>query len=77
MQFVNENSLLDVSSIRTQFGEHICAHVVVANHVVNFQPRELFLELAYFLKIHIHGVLFDVPLLVDLMNHQYGVTVDE
>jgi hypothetical protein len=77
MQLVNENSRWDVSSIKTQFGEHIRAHIVVVNYMVNFQPQELFLELAYFHNIGIHGVLVDVPLLVDLLNHQKGVTIDE
>jgi hypothetical protein len=36
--------------------------------VVNFQPRELILELAYFRNVGAHGVLVDVPLLVDLLN---------
>jgi hypothetical protein len=40
------------------------------NHMVNFQPRELALELAYFYNVHVHGVLDDVLLLVDLLNHQ-------
>jgi hypothetical protein len=77
MQLVNENSWWDVSSIRTQFGEHIRAHIVVANHMVNFQSQELSLELAYFHNVDIHGVLVDVPFLVDLLNHQQGVTIDE
>jgi hypothetical protein len=47
------------------------------NHVVNFQPQELALELAYFHNICVHGILVDVPLLVDLLHHQKGVTVDE
>jgi hypothetical protein len=70
MNLMNENSQWDISSIRTKFGEHIRAHIVVANHMVNFQPRELALELAYFHNIGIHGVLVDVPLLFDLLNHQ-------
>jgi hypothetical protein len=70
MQLVKENSRWDVSSIRTQFGEHIRGHIVVVNHMVNFQPRELALELAYFYNVHVHGVLDDVLLLVDLLNHQ-------
>jgi hypothetical protein len=70
MQFVNENSWWDVGSIRTQFGEYVRAHIVVANHMVSFQPRELFVELAYFHDVGVHGVLIDVPLLVDLLNHQ-------
>jgi hypothetical protein len=70
MQLVNENSQWDVSSIITQFGEPIRAYIVVANHMVNFQPRELFLELAYFHDIGVHGVLIDISLLVDLLNHQ-------
>jgi hypothetical protein len=57
-------------SIRTKFGEHVHAHIVVVNHMVNFQPQELFLKLSYFHDIGIHGVLIDVPLLVDLLNHQ-------
>jgi hypothetical protein len=36
MQLVDKNSWWDISSIRTQFGEHIRAHIVVANHMVNF-----------------------------------------
>jgi hypothetical protein len=70
MQLVNENSRWDVSSIRTQFGEHIRSHVVVANHMVDFQPRELVLELAFLHNVCVHGVLVDVPLLVDLMDYQ-------
>jgi hypothetical protein len=70
MQLVNKNSWWDVSSIRTQFGEHVRAHIVVANHMVNFQPRELLLELAYFHNVGIHGVLVDVSLLVEWLNHQ-------
>jgi hypothetical protein len=70
MQLMNKNSWWDVSSIRTPFGEHVRAHIVVANHMVNFQPREHFLELAYFRDVGVHGVLVDVPLLVDLWNHQ-------
>jgi hypothetical protein len=69
MQLVNENSQWDLCSIRTQFGEHIRAHIVVANHMVNFQPRELVLELACFHNVGVHGVLVDVPLLVDFLNH--------
>jgi hypothetical protein len=36
----------------------------------NFQPRELFLELSYFRNVGVHGILVDVPLLIDLLNHQ-------
>jgi hypothetical protein len=67
---MNENSRWNVSSIRTQFGEHICSHVVVTDHMVDFQPRELVIELAYLHNVRIHGVLFDIPLLVDLLDHQ-------
>jgi hypothetical protein len=70
MQLVNENSRWDVSLIITQFGEHIRAHIVVANHMVNFQPRELVLELACFRNVGVHGVLVGVSLLVDLLNNQ-------
>jgi hypothetical protein len=38
--------------------------------MVNLQPREIFLKLAYFRNVGLHGVLVDVPLLVDLLNHQ-------
>jgi hypothetical protein len=38
--------------------------------MMDFQSRELFLELAYFHDIGVHGVLVDVPLLIDLLNHQ-------
>jgi hypothetical protein len=48
----------------------IPSHVVVVNHMVNFQPRELVLELAYLRNICVHGVLVDVPLLVDLLDYQ-------
>jgi hypothetical protein len=67
---MNENSRWDVSSIRTKFEEHIRAHIVVVNHMVNFHPQELVLKLAYFHNLGIHGVLVDVSLLVDLLNHQ-------
>jgi hypothetical protein len=70
MQLMNESSRWEISLIRTQFGEHIRAHIVVANHMVNFQPRELFLEPAYFRNVGVHGVLVDVTLLIDLLNHQ-------
>jgi hypothetical protein len=45
MQLVNENSRWDVGSIRTQFGEHIRAHIVVANHMVNFSPENFYSSL--------------------------------
>jgi hypothetical protein len=35
------------------------------NHMVDFHPRELILELAYFRNVRVHGVLVDVPLLID------------
>jgi hypothetical protein len=70
MQLMNENSRWDVSSIRTQFGEHIRAHIAVTNHMVNLSPRELFLELVYFRNVGVYGVLVDVQLLFDLLNHQ-------
>jgi hypothetical protein len=70
MQLVNENSQWDTSSIRTQFGEHIRSRVVVANHMMDFQPQELVLDLVYLLNVCVHGVLVDIPLLVDLLDHQ-------
>jgi hypothetical protein len=38
--------------------------------MVNFHPRELVLELAYFCNVGIHGVFVDVLLIVDFLNHQ-------
>jgi hypothetical protein len=31
----------------------------------------------YFHDIHVHGVLADIPLFVDLLDHQQGVIVDK
>jgi hypothetical protein len=43
--------------------------------MMDFQPRELVLKLAYFYDVRVHGVLIDVPLFIDLLDHQQGVTV--
>jgi hypothetical protein len=40
--------------------------------MMNFQARELVLELAYFCDLRIHGIFVDIPLLV----HQQGVAVN-
>jgi hypothetical protein len=37
--------------------------------MMNFQARELVLELAYFHNVHVHSVLVDIPLFVDLLDH--------
>jgi hypothetical protein len=37
--------------------------------MLDFQPRELILELAYFRDVCVYGVLVDVPLFVDLLDH--------
>jgi hypothetical protein len=66
-----------VGSLLDRLQEHICPHVVVPNHMMDLESRELILELAYFHDIRIHGVLVDVLLLVDLLNHQQGVIVDK
>jgi hypothetical protein len=39
------------------------------NHMMNFQTRELALELPYFRDVRVHGVLVDIPLFVDLLDH--------
>jgi hypothetical protein len=70
MQLVDENSRSDTSLIGIQFLEHIRSHVIVTNHMMNFQTRELVLELAYFHDIRVHGVLVDISLFVDLLDHQ-------
>jgi hypothetical protein len=67
----------DICSIRAQLREHIYPHVVVPNHMMDLESGELVLELAYFLNIRVHGVLVDVPLLVDMFNHYQGVAVDK
>jgi hypothetical protein len=38
--------------------------------MINFQPRELVLELAYFHDVRMYGVLVDVSLFVDLLDHK-------
>jgi hypothetical protein len=45
--------------------------------MMDFQSRELILELAYLCDVCVHGVLVDVLLLVDLLDHQQGVDVDK
>jgi hypothetical protein len=45
--------------------------------MMNFQARELVLELAYLYEVRVHGILVDILLLVDLLDHQQGVAVDK
>jgi hypothetical protein len=81
MQLMDKNSWWDICSIGAQLREHIRPHVVVANHMTNFQAQELILELilklAYLYDIRVHGVLVEIPLLVDLLGHQQGVAIDK
>jgi hypothetical protein len=77
MQLVDKNSWWDISLIGTQFRDHIRSQVVVVNHMMNFQVRELVLELAYFHDIRVHGVFVDIPLFVDLLDHQQGVAINK
>jgi hypothetical protein len=41
------------------------------------QARELALQFAYFLDVRIHGFLVAIPLLVDLLNYQKGITINK
>jgi hypothetical protein len=45
--------------------------------MMDFEPRELVIEIANFCDVRVHGVLVDIPLFVDLLNHQQGITIDE
>jgi hypothetical protein len=45
--------------------------------MMNFQTRELVLELAYFRELRVHVVLVDIPLFIDMLDHQQGVTINK
>jgi hypothetical protein len=44
---------------------------------MDLESREFVLKLVYFHDVCIHGVLVDVLLLVDLLDHQQGVAIDK
>ena len=45
--------------------------------MMDFQALKVLLKLADFSAVGIHGLLCAVPILVELIDHHEGVTVDE
>jgi len=52
-------------------------HVVVSEDMMEFLAIEVGLELAYLLAVGVHLLLSAVPILVDLLDDDFGVAVRE
>ena len=57
-------------SSRSKFGKDIGSHVVVAIDVVDFQSGELIFKFSNFFNVCVHGILVDVPFLIDLLDNE-------
>ena len=71
----NEHSSVDESPLGAQLGEYIGCHVVVPEDVMELQAVEVGLEPAYLLAVGIHLLLGALPVLVDLLDDDFGVAV--
>ena len=67
---MNEDSRWNNCSSRSEFGKDIGSHIVVAIDVVDFQFGELVFEFSDFFNVCVHGILVDVPFLIDLLDNE-------
>ena len=74
---MHEDSGWEKCPLRAQLGEYIGCHVVVPKDMVEFLAEEVGLELMYLLAVGIHVLLSAVPILVDLLDDDFGVAVGE
>jgi hypothetical protein len=70
MKFMDKNSRWNSCSSRSKFGKDIGSHIVVAIDVVDFQSAELVFKLSDFFNVCVHGILVDVPFLIDLLDNE-------
>ena len=77
VECLNEHARWYDGPLGPELGQNICRHVVFPGDVVELQTIELSLELPDFLAVGIHLLLGALPVLVDLLYDDFGVTIGQ
>ena len=74
---MNEHAWWYDGSLGSELGQSVSRHVVVSGDVVELQTIELGFELPNFPAVGIHLLLGALPVLVDLLYDDFGVTISQ
>ena len=72
---MDKYSCRDEGPLAAQLGEYVGCHVIILEDMVELQTVEVGLELTYLLAVGIHLLLGALPVLVDLLDDDFGVAV--